>query len=315
MTARDPLYVAGAGGAGQTSPTEARLAQSGLIAAGDTAAGFRAGAMYGPAVWTVTGTSATSPMTYQVGAGHAVVSRGAALGAYLGANDGAATVNTTAAPGSGSRYDLIYIHFPDVEQGDSDSAAVLGVVQGTASGSPTIPTGDLPDGALAIATALVPSGTTRTDTGVTITKIVPYTVARGAPVPVRNETERDALTGYAGLVARRLDTGLDNIHNGTGWDNFGALTFHGQDEPLKVKVGSDVSSTSSAGQVVIDTGLSEIMFAIAWNGDGGAQPYGIVSRVDDYDGGEFIVKWTDGAVHAAIGSETVRTDWLAIGTP
>lgn len=315
MTARDPIFVAGAGGAGQTSPTEARLALSGLIAAGDTAAGFRDGAMYGPAIFTVSGTSATSPMTYQVGAGHAVVSRGSALGAYLGANDGAATVQTTAAPGTGSRYDLIYIQFPDVEQGDSDSVAVLRVVQGTSSGSPTVPYGDLPDGALAIATALVPAGTTRTDTGTTITKVVQYTVARGAPIPVRNQTERDALTGYAGLVARRLDTGLDNVHDGSDWDNFGAVTFHGQSAPVKIKTGSDVSMTSGAGQVVIDTGLSALYIVMLTNGDGGAQPFGIVSKVGSFSGGEVTVKWTDGATGTAIGTESVRTDWLAIGLP
>lgn len=205
MTARDPLFVVGAAGAGQTSPTEARLALAGLIAP-STGAGARSGVLYGAgSPLAVTGTSG---MSYSVAAGQAVADRGStALGSYLGSNDAAATVTTTAAPGTAgqSRYDVIWIRFPDAEQGDANSAAVLGVTQGTASASPTVPA--IPTGALALAQALVPNGATRTDTLVTITQVAPWTVARGAAVPVRSSTERGALSTYSGLTAYRIDTG------------------------------------------------------------------------------------------------------------
>jgi hypothetical protein len=306
MTARDPLFVPDV-----TSPTDARLAMSGLMAAGSGGVAVRTGAMYGPSVFNVTG---KSDMSYDVSGGVAVASRGASTGPYIGAIDGVTNVTTTAAPGSGSRYDIIYIQYPDVEQGDADSNVDFGVVQGAASGSPSVPTGDLPTGAVAIAQVLIPSGVTATNAGgVVITKNVPYTVARGAPVPVRDQAERDALTKYAGLVARRLDTGLDNITDGTSWDNFGAVTVHGQSAPLKLKYGSDVSTTSAAGQVQIDTGLTTLLVVMFVNGDGGAHPNAVLSRVGDYSGGEFIVKWVDGDSGSAIGSSSARTDWLALG--
>lgn len=309
MAARDPLFVPDV-----TSPTDARLALGGLMAPGTGGVDVRAGVMHGPTVFNIAGTSATSPMSYTVTGGVAVVSRGASTGPYIGANDGTATVETTAAPGSGSRYDLIYIKFPDEEQGDPDSNAVFGVVQGTASGSPTVPTGSLPTGALAIGYALVPSGTTRTDTGVTITKNVPFTVARGAPVPVRNQTERDALTTYDGLVARRLDTGMDNIHDGTEWNNFGAVTVHGQTTPLKFAYGSDVDVTTVNGNIIVDTGLTSLLVFVCVNGDAAAHDNLVLSIVKPYDGGEVTVKATLGDTGNPIAGSSVRYDWLALGS-
>jgi hypothetical protein len=306
MAARDPLFVPDV-----TSPTDARLALSGLMAPDSGGVAVRAGAFYGPSVFNVTGMAA---MSYSVAGGVAVVTRGASVGPYVGANDGATTVPTTAAPGSGSRYDLIYIKLPDVEQGDADSNAVFGVVQGTAGGSPTIPTGSLPTGAVAIATALVPSGTTQTDTGVTINKIIRYTAARGAPIVVRNQAERDELTQYAGLVAHRLDTGLDNISDGTSWDNKGALTVFGQSAPLKLAYGSDVDTTTVNGNIIVDTGLTSVLVFVAVNGDAAAHDDLVLSIVKPYSGGEVTVKATKSDTSAPIAGSSVRYDWIAIGS-
>lgn len=306
MTARDPLFVPDV-----TSPTDARLALSGLMAPDTGGVAVRAGAFYGPSTFNITGTTG---MSYSVAAGVAVVSRGASVGPYVGANDGATTVTTTAAPGSGSRYDLIYIKFPDVEQGDGDSNAVFGVVQGTAGGSPTVPTGSLPTGAVAIGQALVPSGTTRTDTGVTITKNIPYTVARGAPIPVRSQAERDALTKYAGLVARRLDTGLDNVTDGSTWDNHGAVTVLGQTAPLKLVLGTTAGVTDSLGHLTVDTGLSSISRFVAMNGDAVANANMTWSRVGAYSGGDVVLKAVLANTGASIVGASVRYDWMAVGT-
>src|SRR4051812_45278302 len=104
MTARDPLFVVGAAGAGQTSPTEARLAMTGLVATGLGGTGVRAGVFQATTTNIVTGTSATSPLTYNVAACSVAVQRTSAGGVYLGANDGTTAIPTVAAPASGSRY-------------------------------------------------------------------------------------------------------------------------------------------------------------------------------------------------------------------
>lgn len=304
MTARDPLFVADT-----VSPTDARLDLAALMAPSSGGAAVRAGAMYGPSALNVTGTSG---MSYSVAGGHLVVDRGSSVGPYLGAIDGATTVSTTAAPGSGSRYDLICYQTHDAEQGDGDNAASLVVVQGTASGSPSIPSA--PTGAVAIATALVPSGTTRTDTGVTINKVIPYTAARGAPVMVRNQTERDALTKYAGLMAYRLDTELMNVTDGSTWDNFGAVTVYGQSAPLKIKTGSTAGVTDGVGHLTVATGLTSIQMFVAMNGDAVANSNMTWSRVGAYSGGNVVLKAVRADTNAAIVGASVRYDWIAIGT-
>lgn len=217
MTARDGLFVVGAAGAGQTSPTEARLAAAGLLAPGAGGIDFRPGALYGPG--NPLGVTGTGSMTYSVAAGHFAASRGTSLGVYLACNDAAATVSTGAAPGSGSRYDLIWIRQPDAEQGDADSVAVIGVTQGTSSGSPTKPYGSVPAGALVLAESLVASGATSTNdvAHVTITQVAAWTAARGALVPVRSQTERDALTLFESLTVWRLDVHALETYTGTAW--------------------------------------------------------------------------------------------------
>lgn len=218
MTARDPLFVVGAGGAGQTSPTEARLAMAGLVAPDTGGVSARAGVFYGPGTpLSVTGTAS---MAYNVAAGQAAVNRASsALGVYVGANDATVSVSTTAAPGTAgtSRYDLIYIRFPDAEQGDGTSAATIGVVQGTAAASPTRPTGSVPAGALVLAEAQVFQGNTRTDTGVIITQTAPWTAAAGGILAIRSSTERAALTQYDGLTIFRTDTDRFEVSVGGSW--------------------------------------------------------------------------------------------------
>lgn len=198
MAARDPIFVAGA----VTSPTDARTALAGLIAAGSTAGAARPGILYGPG--NPLAISGTSTMAYSVAAGQGVVVRTASGGAYVGANDGAVTVPTTASPPSGSRYDVIYLQFVDTELDGSTSVGQFGVVQGTASGSPVVPAA--PTGAIALAQALVPSSASRTDTGVTITPVAPFTAARGGVVPFRSATEQAAAATYEGFPGYRLDT-------------------------------------------------------------------------------------------------------------
>jgi len=227
--AADALHVTGA-----TDAREARLDTGGLIATqGATSIDTRTGVLFGPgSTAVVTGTSATAPMSYAVAVHHAVTTRGAAYGPYLGpTNDTATTATTTAAPASGSRIDIIYTKQQDNTAGiptpDTGSPApLIAVVQGTSStGTPVAP--PLPVGAEELARATVAAGATSTNgTGVTITNTARQTVARGARIPVRTQADRDALTLYKGLEVYRLDTGAVEI-NTTGTSSGWASTTPG----------------------------------------------------------------------------------------
>lgn len=195
---------------------------AGLVAAQASDLAVRTGVMWGPGTTAlVTGTSATGTMTYAIGIHHAVTTRGTADGVYMGPTlDTATTVPTTAAPGSNSRIDIIYVKQNDTAStisADSGSTQPLyGVANGTAAVSPTAPS--IPVGAIELARATVAAGATSTNgSGVTITNTAVQTVARGARVPVRSQAERDALTQFLGLEVYRLDTGNVERSSGTAW--------------------------------------------------------------------------------------------------
>lgn len=127
---------------------------------------------------------------YSVAAGHAVTTRGGTDGVTILTVDGATdTPVVAAAPASGSRWDLIWIRHNDVDSGDADSAAVLGVTEGTASGSPSKPYGSVPAGALVLAEAQVAAGATGTlHANVTITQVATSAHLRGAVVDASTVT-------------------------------------------------------------------------------------------------------------------------------
>jgi hypothetical protein len=314
MTARDPLFVVGAAGAGQTSPTEARLALTGLVATGTGGTNIRAGVFQAASTNIVTGTSATGTMTYNVGACAVAVQRSSAGGVYLGANDGTAAVTTATAPASGSRYDLVWIFFPDVEQGDATSVAALGVTNGASSGSPSKPYGSVPVGALVLAEVLVPSTVTRTDTGTTITQVAPWTVARGAPVPVRSSTERGALTPYKGLVARRLDTLVDEQYDGSAWGPAGNLTYLNQTTPLVIASDNSAVTSNGSGDVTIVTGLSQIQTIVVSSASAIGTPNMTWGRNGSVTGGSAKYRIRDADTGAVITGQAIVLDWIAIGT-
>lgn len=156
-----------------------------------------------------------SSMGYDVGAFNAVTARTAA-GAEQIANDGSVTVATTAAPGSNSRIDVIYVHARFQVLGDSANDVVFGVAQGTAAVSPTKPT--IPPGALELATASIPStATTTLSSGVVITQTFPYTAAAGGVVWFRNATDMAAWTPADGAAAYRIDTAEIYQRRGGAW--------------------------------------------------------------------------------------------------
>jgi len=188
---------------GVVTPLDHKLADAGLItkASGNL---IRPGLFWGG---TATIVSGTAGMAYSVIAYTCATTRGVTSGAVLGGNDGVLSVSTTAAPGSNSRYDVVYHWHREYSLDGVDSNPVIGVIQGTAAASPTVPSLAAFPGAIALATILVPAGVTATNTGTTITQTAPFTSVANAPFPVR--TIGELPTGYAqGTLAYALDSGV-----------------------------------------------------------------------------------------------------------
>lgn len=140
-------------------------------------------------------------MSVDIGYFNAAIAVSTASGPLFFGNDGTVTsAALAAAPASNSRYDLVYV------QHGLSSVPVFGVVTGTASATPVVPT--LPANSIAIATVLVPStATTTSSSGVVINEVFPYTGTVGSPIWMRNSTERDAASLSFGAQVRRLDMG------------------------------------------------------------------------------------------------------------
>lgn len=204
-----------------TLPVDARLAISALISDdGSAPLAVRQGVFFDGGAAAVTGTTDTGTMTYQLRAcSLAFYLLGTvASGTVLLALAGNLKVDTTAAPGSNSRIDVIWVQ-QRVTSTDGGSGAVntpiLGCTQGTAAASPTVPA--IPTGAFAIAQAVVTSGTTQTST-TTITQVFNWTCTAGSPIPCRNATEMAALTPYLGMQVMRLDQNARIFtYNGTAF--------------------------------------------------------------------------------------------------
>jgi hypothetical protein len=232
----DALHTHGA----VVSAQEARVDDGGLIAVqGPGALDVRTGVMIGPgATGVVTGTASTAPMRVAIAPHHWVTSRGSANGPYRGANEASRTVDIAAAPGSGTRTDVVYVKQNDATAGvpspDATTGEFYGVVTGTVgAGKPTLPVG-----AEELATVAVSAGATATNgAGVLITNTARLTNARGAPIPVRTIAERDALPKWVGLTVQFVaDAGIflaGTVHtwNGTYWRQLGPAVIGVYDAP------------------------------------------------------------------------------------
>lgn len=200
-----------------TTPVEARQALAGLLTpSGDL--GVLPGVLSGLGV-----TGIATTWAYSVAAGHAVTSRTATDGAVLLGVSGPTNTPTVAvAPATGSRWDLIWVRHNDVDSGDANSEAVLGVTSGTASGTPSKPYGSVPVGALVLAEAQVSAGATGTlHANVVITNVPARVASRGGIIPVSGVAQRDrlntAVSATNPIVVDRLDTGKLERNAGSGW--------------------------------------------------------------------------------------------------
>lgn len=197
-----------------SAPVDGRLALAGLVTpAGDL--GITPGVISG---LTVSGRSSAPVWAYSVSGGHAVTTRGATDGASLIGLDGATNTPTvSAAPATGSRWDLIWIRQRDVENGDPDSSCVLDVTSGTPGGSPSKPYGSVPPGALVLAEAQVSAGASSTaDPLVTITQVAARVAARGGIAPAGTITRRDLLLAGASASSPVYADVAGAIYRGDG---------------------------------------------------------------------------------------------------
>lgn len=213
------LAVSRDGSSNGTTPKGFRLAIGGMLAKnGASGVDVRKGVLWDNGGAVVSGTAS---MTYSVRSCNAVVMPSSTQGPIVVPNDAAINIATTAAPGSNSRIDVIWVrqHLVAADGGaDSDVIGEWGVTQGTAAASPSAPA--IPTGAVELARATVTTGTTATNT-LTISQTHPWTVADGAPIPVRNNTERTALTAFAGMLVNNLTSGQLERYDGTKWNPVG----------------------------------------------------------------------------------------------
>lgn len=198
---------------GVVTPLDHKMAQLGLIV--KTAANtIRPGLFWDGNTTVVSG---TANMSYNVRAFSAVTSRGATAGAVLLTNDGTYNVATTAAPGSNSRYDVVYVWPREYSLDGTDSNPVIGVEHGTAAAVPSVPSLAAFPGAIELARILVPAGVTATNSGTTITQRAPFTATAGGVIPFRSTTERDEGTYLEGQLGWLIDTNRMIAYDGSTW--------------------------------------------------------------------------------------------------
>lgn len=202
-------------GVGVVTPIDHKAAQSALFVKTSTANLIRPGVLYNGTASLVLG---RATMSYDVLPFTAALTRGATAGTVILSNDGTVTVNTTAAPGSNSRIDVIYVWAREFSIDGVDSNPVIGVIQGIAAASPTVPSLAAFPGAIELARVTVPAGVTATNSGTTFTQTAPFTAVDGGTIPFRNTTEMSAwTTALVDQQARDLASGTRYRFDGSAW--------------------------------------------------------------------------------------------------
>lgn len=244
MTAQRGLWIAQDGSGNGTTPKGARLATGGLLAHdGATPLGVRKGVVFDGGGPVVTGTAG---MSYDVRAFVVATMASSANGPTIVANDATVNVATGAAPGSGSRIDVVWVR-QKLLAGDGGSEtgneAEIGVTQGVASGSPSAPA--IPTGALSLAQVTVTAGTTATNTLV-FTRSHQWTAAAGGVVRVESSTERAAISLDGSIIYYAPSKVHQALIDGV-WRNVG-----GVDYTTKMQSATNVPVPSGSGGIVVD---------------------------------------------------------------
>jgi hypothetical protein len=209
-----------------TTPQDSRLALAALVA--ENAPGVpRSGVMAQSELdpQPIVAASASN-MTYSIAPCEVVINRAAGDGVYIMSVSGSTQIATDPAPGTGSRWDIIYVKQNDTDKGDANNSPILDVVKGTAATSPTKPA--VPNGGYALAEARIYATTTATGGGSnTVTQLHGWTTTRGGAIPVKNLADRNTITAPApGQAVIRLD--CDNwIQRYTGRDTPSGWNYEG----------------------------------------------------------------------------------------
>lgn len=228
MAGNRGIFILPDGSSNGTTPINARLALAGLLADdGVSALSARVGVFYDGQGNVVSGNTDTGTMSYSVRACQIAqyLLGVSSSGIVAAVNDAVFKAVTTTAPGSNSRIDVIWVrqHAVASDGGpDTTTNYEIGVTQGTPAASPTVPALPFP-GCMALAQAIMPAGATSTN-ALTITQVHNWTTTHGSAIPVRNQTERDAMTPFEGMFVYRLDTGHPEVYDGTRW-HWSALTY------------------------------------------------------------------------------------------
>lgn len=262
MTKHTGWPVARDAGGNGTTAKGARLASGGLVAATAAILGVRRGVFVDNMAPVVSGTGG---MAYEVRQFRGVTMTTTSNGPVLVAIDSPETVSTSAAPGSNSRIDVIWVrqHLVSGDGGsDSDVELEIGVTQGSVGAAPSVPS--IPSGALALARATVTAGATQTS-GLTIERAHDWTVANGGLIPDGNG---GALwfNGTAWVSAPVGDTGWQALPISTGYqvqdsDTFGPVGVRRIGPTVSLRgVISKVSGTFPASAETIIATISDGAF-------------------------------------------------------
>ncbi|CAL9607709.1 hypothetical protein SUDANB95_05524 [Actinosynnema sp. ALI-1.44] len=218
MVTRDPWAVMD-GANRRVDAEDARVAIGALLTPGATAITARQGLRPGPGdPGKVTQTGTPGP-NVQINAWQHFMSATRGAGPYIGTETTPPTVAILDIPAdpTNQRNDLIITRQSDTYYADGSTVGGPIRVQGTPSGTPVDPSlAAYPDHIL-LGRVRVTAGAT-TITNSMIDDLRPgWVVALGGVLPIRTQSERDALTGWDGAVIYRIDRDWTEIHDGTAW--------------------------------------------------------------------------------------------------
>lgn len=141
-------------------------------------------------------------------------------GMYGWSTDANVAGSVTAADATNPRKDIVYIQVNDSSAGDGSGALTANVLYlaGTPGVDPSAPT--LPARSFLVGTITVPQSGGGSPTVVRNPAVF---VAAGGILPIADNAERTALTGYEGLIVDQKDVDRLYRHNGTRWAQVGSV--------------------------------------------------------------------------------------------
>ena len=247
--------------------------------------------------------TATASAAVLVSKGAGVVQDSLLNGARMVVLDSDLTLDVlTANPVGGlPRNDMVVFDGATVTSGSGG----VRVIVGTPNASPTDPT--VPATAIPLARLRhAASATTVPTAKIDVLRVL--TAPAGGRVLVTGTAQRDSIVKYVGLEVWRTDVNRRETWDGTGW-----LT--------EVQGMDTVVATNANGDFSLTTGLSTILFATLYNGNGGTGRVGNRQNITlarntsgaSYTGGTVTGTAFAAETKQAVSSSSLRLDWFARG--